>query len=109
MKHPSERHTPRKDIEGKIILEVKVENTCIGLSTAEISSVPFRMSSVPFRMSSLPLLDDDHRENPVRAEGTPATCTIWEHNFYPSDCQRTQAGGTLARDNVIATDPNLER
>lgn len=46
--------------------------------------------------------------NPVRAEGTPATCTIWGHNFHPSDCQRTQAEGTLARDNVIETDPNLE-
>lgn len=47
-------------------------------------------------------------KNPLRAEGTPATCTIWEHNFYPSDCQRTQAEGTLAMDNVIETDPNLE-
>lgn len=85
MKHPSERHTPRKDIGGKIILEVKVENTCIGLSATEISSVPFRMSSVPFRINSLPLLDNDHREKPREGRRYPSSLYRSGTQFSPSD------------------------
>lgn len=71
VKHHSERHTRRKGILGNVILEVENIQAIAQLKSALFYSEQVRLS--------LPLLDENHRKEPLWAEGAQTSYTVGGH------------------------------